>query len=256
MASPSHLAIGFDSTAVNRLRLWKSAYGGGGNNSKNLTIQYTTDLGALQFRSWTTVTNLMNGFLGTEFLHATTVNSNGTVTGDVHESDPVDGWASLTFDTVTATGLRISFSNPAPIYPYCNGLTIDQTCNHYRVGEFEAHFEGPTVLTVAIDIKPGGFPNSINPRNKGVIPVAILTTPTFAAATVNPLTVGFGPNSASPVQSAMEDVDGDGDLDMILHFRTQDTGIVCGNTSATLTGATGGGQAFQGSDAITTVGCQ
>ncbi len=29
---------------------------------------------------------------------------------------------------------------------------------------------------VSIDIKPGSFPNSISPRSKGVIPVAILTT--------------------------------------------------------------------------------
>jgi hypothetical protein len=54
----------------------------------------------------------------------------------------------------------------------------------------------------------------------------------------------------------MEDVDGDGDNDMILHFNTQYTGIVCGNTSASLTGSTFGGQAFRGSDSIRTVGCR
>jgi hypothetical protein len=142
-ASPSHLAIGFTSTQVNRLRLWKDAYGGGGNNSKNLTIQYTTDSGPLSSRTWTTVTNLTNGYLGTELLDATAVNSNGTVVRDVHTSVDGDGWASLMFDAVTATGLRISFSNPAPTVNFCNGLTIDQTCNHYRVAEFEAHFEAP-----------------------------------------------------------------------------------------------------------------
>ena len=34
-------------------------------------------------------------------------------------------------------------------------------------------------LEVVVDIKPGSLPNSINPRNKGVIPVAILGTATF-----------------------------------------------------------------------------
>ncbi len=58
------------------------------------------------------------------------------------------------------------------------------------------------------------------------------------------------------VQSALEDVDGDGDTDLILHFRTQDTGIQCGNTSASLTGQTFSGQAIQGSDSIVTVGCK
>jgi hypothetical protein len=109
-----------------------------------------------------------------------------------------------------------------------------------------------------IDIKPGSFPNSINPRSKGVIPVAVLTTSSFDATAVDPATVLFGPagTEATPVHSALEDVDGDGDADIILHFKTQDTGIVCGDTSASLTGETSGGQVIEGSDSIKTVGCK
>lgn len=110
-------------------------------------------------------------------------------------------------------------------------------------------------VAVSIDIKPGSDPNSINPRSKGVIPVAILTTETFDASTVDPTTVQFGPNGAAPVHAALEDVDGDTDLDLILHFRTQETGIACGDTEAVLTGETTGGQAIQGSDSVNTVGC-
>ena len=47
----------------------------------------------------------------------------------------------------------------------------------------------PTTITVAIDIKPGSFPNSINPKSRGVIPVAILTTDSFDATTVDSTTV-------------------------------------------------------------------
>ncbi len=113
-------------------------------------------------------------------------------------------------------------------------------------------------LVVGIDIKPGSFPNSINPRSQGVIPVAILTTDTFDATTVDPTTVRFGVTGteAAPVQSALEDVDGDGDTDMILHFNTQDTGIICGTTSAFLTGETLDGQMIEGSDSIKTAGCK
>jgi len=98
-----------------------------------------------------------------------------------------------------------------------------------------------------------------------VIPVAILTTSMaagesvdFDATTVDPTTVLFGAtgSEAAPVQSALEDVDLDGDTDMILHFDTQDTGIVCGDTSASLTGETFSGQAIEGSDSIKTVGCK
>ncbi len=134
-------------------------------------------------------------------------------------------------------------------------------------GEIEVAFddlsiqapEGPCptpTLEVSIDIKPGSNVNSINPRSNGVIPVAILTTDAFDASTVDATTVRFGPNEAAAVQSALEDVDGDGDLDLILHFRTQQTGIQCGDTSASLTGQTTGGQAIAGSNSVTTVGCK
>jgi len=114
------------------------------------------------------------------------------------------------------------------------------------------------VVTASIDIKPGSFPNSINPNSQGVIPVAILTTDTFDATTVDPATVLFGATGTetAPVQSALEDVDGDGDIDLILHFNTQNTGIVCGDTSAFLTGETFSGQAIEGSDSIKTVECE
>jgi hypothetical protein len=88
--------------------------------------------------------------------------------------------------------------------------------------------------------------------------VAILTTDTFDAATVDPTTIRFGRTGteAAPVHSALEDVDGDGDADLILHFNTQATGIQCGDISASLTGETFGGQAIVGSDSIKTVGCE
>jgi flagellar motor protein MotB len=104
-----------------------------------------------------------------------------------------------------------------------------------------------------IDIKPGSFPNSINPNSNGVIPVAILTTADFDAATVDPATVAFGPDGAAPVHYALEDVDGDGDIDMILHFKTQDTGISPGDTEATLTAETEGGTIISCSDSVRTV---
>jgi Concanavalin A-like lectin/glucanases superfamily len=107
------------------------------------------------------------------------------------------------------------------------------------------------VATVLIDIEPGSFPNSVNPRSRGVTPVAIRTTGTFHAATVNPATVRFGRTGteAAAVHAALED-------DLILHFETDETGIKCGDTSAALTGQTWDGQAIQGSDSIQTVGCK
>jgi hypothetical protein len=144
-------------------------------------------------------------------------------------------------------------ANGNPVATDQRGVTRPQgtACD---IGAYEVEAE----ITVAIDIKPGSFPNSINPKSKGVIPVAILTTGAFDATTVDPTTVLFGATGTEtvPVHSALEDVDGDGDTDMILHFNTQDTGILCGDTAASLTGETFGGVAIKGSDSIKTVGCK
>jgi hypothetical protein len=116
----------------------------------------------------------------------------------------------------------------------------------------------PEPISSTIDIKPGSSLNSINLRIKGVIPVAILTTEDLDATTADALSVEFGPDGAveSHGEGHIEDVDEDGDLDLVLHFNTQDTGIVCGDTEAGLTGETFDGQAIEGFDSIKTVGCE
>ena len=124
----------------------------------------------------------------------------------------------------------------------------------YRLYSIDYRF-GP--IPIVIDIKPAAFPNSINPNSKGKIPVAILTTDSFDATVVDPTSVLFGATGVegAPVQWAMEDVDGDGDVDMVLHFATRDTGITCENASASLTAALFSGERIKGSDWIETVPC-
>ena len=110
-------------------------------------------------------------------------------------------------------------------------------------------FTAPAIQ-VSIDIR-----DHINPRSKGVIQVAILTTSTFNATVADPLSIKFGPHGAHTRKAKIHDVNGDGLPDLALHFRTQQTGITCGDTSASLIGKTFGGQAIQGSDSFNTVGC-
>jgi hypothetical protein len=91
-----------------------------------------------------------------------------------------------------------------------------------------------------------------------VIPVAILTTDTLDATTVDPLSVRFGPKGAKEVHKKghIKDVNHDGEPDLVLHFKTQATGMKCGDISASLTGETFDGDPIQGSDSIKTVGCK
>ena len=116
----------------------------------------------------------------------------------------------------------------------------------------------PLTGSVQIDIKPDGYPNGVNPRSRGVIPVAVLGTDIFDVATVDESSLRFGPDQAhiADRQARFEDVNFDGIMDLTLHFRTADTGIACGDESATLTGETLAGQRFEATDSIQTVGCR
>jgi len=113
-----------------------------------------------------------------------------------------------------------------------------------------------------IDIKPGSDPNSINCNNeKGVITVAILTTDDFDATTVDHTTVTFEGATETHVDNKTgeprrheEDVDGDGDTDLVFHFRFGDTALTCDSTEGVLTGKTFDGHSIGGTDDIRMVG--
>ena len=122
--------------------------------------------------------------------------------------------------------------------------------------EFRApcFFPYETRVTLGIDIKPGDL-NDINPFSNGVIPVAILTTENFDALTVDADSVLFGPAEAEKMhrRAHVEDADGDGDLDLVLHFRAQETGIAPGDTKACVTGQTYDGVRIEACDVVRTV---
>ncbi|MCH7686182.1 MAG: hypothetical protein IH899_05805, partial [Planctomycetes bacterium] len=128
---------------------------------------------------------------------------------------------------------------------------------------------GSVIQQVVIDVKPDSETNTVNLAANGVLPVVIYTTADFDASTVVVGTVTFA--GAYVVQSALEDVDGDGDLDLVLHFRIQemvdlesdyrdalaadlaDNGFLDDNhqeVTVTLKGSTIDGTLIEGSDII------
>ena len=113
-------------------------------------------------------------------------------------------------------------------------------------------------IEVTIDIKPGDEPTVMDPSSEGMVPVAILSSPDFDATTVDPGSIRFGANGddAAPVRTITEDVDQDGDTDLMFLFRAAQTNIACGHTSASLTGKTRSGQAISGSESFITEGCR
>jgi hypothetical protein len=118
----------------------------------------------------------------------------------------------------------------------------------------------PEFVAALIAIRPNG-PNFVDPASDQVFPVAILTTedePIFDATEVDPDTISFGPAGATPVskKTRLKDVDHDGDLDLRVWFRIQETGISCGDVSATMSGQTYAGTDFEASDELITLDCE
>lgn len=130
---------------------------------------------------------------------------------------------------------------------------------------------------VDVDIKPGSCPNPLNPKSKGVLPVAVLGTEDFDVTTIDPETIELTregiEDGAAPIRWNYEDVatpfegelcdchdlDGDGYLDLTLKFDTQDLveklklDEVAGETTLTLTGELKeeeGGTPIEGEDCI------
>lgn len=109
--------------------------------------------------------------------------------------------------------------------------------------------------SVAIDIKPGSFPNSINLGSDGTVPVAILSTQYFDATQVDPSTIAFAgatvaTNPKGKLMASFEDVNGDSLFDLVVHFNAEALALVPGDTEATLTGTTFDGVSIAGTDSV------
>ncbi|MBI3934365.1 MAG: hypothetical protein HY316_06705 [Acidobacteria bacterium] len=114
-------------------------------------------------------------------------------------------------------------------------------------------------LTVSIQIKPPATPPvPINLGSGGVVPVAILSSPTFDATTVNPTTVTLSgaavalKGKGTPMTS-VKDVNADGFPDLVVQVSTDALQLTDTAVEAVLTGQTFAGQQIQGSEAVVIV---
>lgn len=91
-------------------------------------------------------------------------------------------------------------------------------------------FEVQPPQEIKLDVKPGSAQDPINLASQGMATVAILTTDEFDAARVDVSTVIWaGANVARKNDdsffASLEDTDGDGDLDLVLHFQLVETDL-------------------------------
>lgn len=137
--------------------------------------------------------------------------------------------------------------------------TTDIVTNRIVNGQddgFELLLRMPVQINVAIDIKPGSDPNSINLSSAGVIPVAILSSTSFDATTVNPDTITLAGASVKVTGKSgkylchTEDVNNDALPDLVCQVYTAEFMIETGETVAVLLAKTFDNKSIRGEDNV------
>jgi hypothetical protein len=118
----------------------------------------------------------------------------------------------------------------------------------------------PTPLPVAVDVKPADTVNVIKLSARGLLPVAVLSTPDFDASLFMPMmahlsdaTAPMDCSGAAAVRWSYSDVNGDGRVDLVFFFRVQDLTLTPSTTEAMLMshGMYGGEEVhIMGTDAV------
>lgn len=124
----------------------------------------------------------------------------------------------------------------------------------------ESHTETITVAHLAtVDVKPDSLENPVNPNARGVLPVTILNTGDFDLSNVDAASLGLsategGAGAMAAHDGHFEDVDGDGDLDLMVHFENADIGLIADSTAVYLSGVMTDSVPLVGLDSVAPVG--
>ncbi len=123
-------------------------------------------------------------------------------------------------------------------------------------------------LAIGIDISPTDLPNPVNLNKKGVLAVAVLGSATFDATAIDPASLTLGDEALTDThvvlknngtyQTSLEDVNGDGIMDMVAKFDiptlVANGDLTSASTSLVLRGFLADGCTnFRGEDVVTVV---
>jgi hypothetical protein len=172
-------------------------------------------------------------------------------------SNSDNGVLTVEFDRTMAVQ-SLGTAVPGTYYPAVQGAFTNGSDDIFYG---EGRVEIVEAIDVEIDIKPGSFPNSINMKSKGKVPVAIFSTPEFDATTIDPGSVTLagagvavkGKGKKNRLMASFEDKNDDGLMDLVVHVYTQDLQISKSDTIAVLEGATYDNTPIIGSDSIRVV---
>lgn len=141
-------------------------------------------------------------------------------------------------------------------------LTNNDTLIVFRAFINDGIFINPGTLNslpVDIKIKPGDDEPTINIKSNGKVSVAILGSDSFDVQDIDVVTLGFALNSVSPshdltnpavISSHLADVNSDGMIDLVSHYKQKQTGLVKVDTQSCIFGSLNDGTVFSGCDSV------
>jgi hypothetical protein len=190
---------------------------------------------------------------------------------DYEGTFPQDPWGSyyngIGCYALTVTSAHPIFNDVNSLY-HCNGNSVSELnaadpntdvlewavhggVNHGLIAVYDV-----AVLPVAIDIKPGSYPNCFNNDGHGVVPVAILGGWNLDVSEIDPGTVALAGmtvavrGKGSKLLAHIEDVNEDGYDDLVVQIEDQDGVFTSGTTTGIVTGNLYSGKPFEGSDEL------
>ena len=158
-----------------------------------------------------------------------------------------DGWTSWLQHNPDG-GEGTDYANGGNVYQYTNG-----------VSEFDNWSMAAAPTLIDLDIKPGSDRNPVNLKSKGKLPVVLFGNEELDVSMIDLATlllngVPLIEKNNGSLFASLEDEDGDGLLDLVMHFGMQDLGIEAGMDELLISGNFLDGVAFEGSDIISIVG--
>ena len=160
---------------------------------------------------------------------------------------------------VPADGIYVVGVSSQPRFFQDGGSVASNLLNQFSNGRYTLIVSGaiPPVVQVKIEVKPGNPGDvPVNPKAKGVIPVAILSaeatasSPKFDALTVRPYSLTFGKTGGEKSYIGCHkhgiDVNADGLLDLVCTFDNQMANWEVDDVRGVMKGVTEDGTKFEG----------
>jgi hypothetical protein len=203
--------------------------------------------------TWTTPTVSFTGGPISANVQVVLIDVDGNTVVEVYEVTPNSGSRVVTLGMNRCGRVSRFYVQDIPVSVWGYGPNFTVVCR----------------VPVAIDIKPGSFPNSINLGSNGTTPVAILGSATLDVGNIDADTLTLGTAGVKTVgktdrlMCSVADVSGDfagglegvpdSFLDLVCHFVTVNIIPEAGSAVAKVMGDFIGGGGFEGADSVNIV---